>query len=154
MAQRVFIPRKFKYKKVHKQLYRFRGLTRNTFILPTGGFFLKNIGSSGRIRPDQLEAVRRIIRRQVKRAGVLMSYIVCDLPVTSKSVGVRMGKGKGSVDYWAGNLKRGKMLYSLTQVNSFSSYIAMSKGIKKVSLKLKLYRLFFLNKTRVLRNLY
>ena len=70
----------------------------------------------GRITARQIEAARRTITRHVKRGGKLWIRIFPDKPITKKPLEVRMGKGKGSVEYWVAQIKPGTMLYEIQGV--------------------------------------
>ena len=70
----------------------------------------------GRISARQIEAARRVITRYVARGGKLWIRIFPDVPVTKKPLEVRMGSGKGNVEYWAAKVQPGKMLYELEGV--------------------------------------
>ncbi len=72
---------------------------------------------SGRITSRQIEASRKTIKRRLKRLGSLWIRIFPDIPVTSKPTEVRMGKGKGSIDYWCCKVETGKILFELSGVS-------------------------------------
>ena len=78
---------------------------------------------SGRISARQIEAARRVITRRMKRRGKVWIKIFPSTPVTSKPVEVRMGKGKGAVDYWVCPVKRGTLLY---EVGGISKEVAQA----------------------------
>jgi len=80
-----------------------------------GDFGLKSLGR-GRITARQIEAARRTITRHVKRSGKMWIRIFPDKPITKKPLEVRMGKGKGSVEYWVAQVKPGTMLYEINGV--------------------------------------
>lgn len=132
MSQRIFVPNKLKYKKLQKQLYRLTGKVSNSYKTEKESFILKSIDSC-RIYPEQLESVRRVLRRNLGRQGELTSHVVCDLPLTTKSSGIRMGKGKGSVDKWCLSSPQGRLLFSLLGTNFFSTVFALKKSTKKFS---------------------
>jgi large subunit ribosomal protein L16 len=134
MSQRVFVPRRYQRKKVQKQLNRFRGLASCNYIkdykLQGETFLLKTI-KSNRILPEQLECARRVLRRSLKKEGRLKTNVVCDLPVTFKSSGIRMGKGKGNVDKWVFNGTKGRILFFLEGNNYFQTFTSLNKVVKK-----------------------
>ena len=70
----------------------------------------------GRITARQIEAARRAMTRHVKRGGKIWIRIFPDVPVTKKPIEVRMGKGKGNVEYWVAKIQPGKMLYEMEGV--------------------------------------
>lgn len=106
-------PAKQKFRKQHKG--------RNTGIATTGNkvsfgeFGLKAI-SRGRITARQIEAARRVMTRHIKRGGRVWIRMFPDKPISKKPAEVRMGKGKGSVEYYVAEIKPGKMLYEMDGV--------------------------------------
>jgi len=106
-------PARQKFRKQHKG--------RNTGIATTGNkvnfgeFGLKAIGR-GRITARQIEAARRVMTRHIKRGGRVWIRIFPDKPISKKPAEVRMGKGKGSVEYYVAEIQPGKMLYEMDGV--------------------------------------
>ena len=107
-------PTRQKYRKQHKG--RNRGLATTGNKVSFGDFGLKAIGR-GRITARQIEAARRAITRHLRRAGRVWIRIFPDKPITKKPAEVRMGKGKGSVEYWVAEIQPGKMLYEMDGVS-------------------------------------
>lgn len=81
-----------------------------------GEFGLKAVGR-GQITARQIEAARRAITRHVKRGGKLYIRMFPDKPISKKPLEVRMGKGKGNVEYWVALIQPGKMLYEIEGVS-------------------------------------
>ena len=106
-------PKRTKYRKQMKGRNRGLELTGNTVSF--GEFGMKST-ELGRISARQIEAARRVITRYVARGGKLWIRIFPDVPVTKKPLEVRMGSGKGNVEYWAAKVQPGKMLYELEGV--------------------------------------
>jgi len=106
-------PAKQKFRKQHKG--------RNTGIATTGNkvsfgeFGLKAV-TRGRITAGQIEAARRVMTRHIKRGGRVWIRMFPDKPISKKPAEVRMGKGKGSVEYYVAEIKPGKMLYEMDGV--------------------------------------
>jgi large subunit ribosomal protein L16 len=71
----------------------------------------------GRITARQIEAARRAINRYIRRGGKIWIRIFPDKPITEKPLGVRMGSGKGSVEYWVAQIQPGRVLYEIQGVN-------------------------------------
>jgi large subunit ribosomal protein L16 len=107
-------PKRTKYRKMHKG--RNRGLAQSGNKVSFGEYGLKAIGR-GRITARQIEAARRTITRHVKRGGKLWIRIFPDKPVSKKPLEVRMGKGKGSVEYWVAQVQPGLVLYEIQGVS-------------------------------------
>lgn len=106
-------PKRTKFRKQHKG--RNRGLALRANTVSFGEFGLKSL-QRGRITARQIEAARRTITRHVKRSGKMWIRIFPDKPITKKPLEVRMGKGKGSVEYWVAEVKPGTMLYEINGV--------------------------------------
>lgn len=86
----------------------------------------------GRVTAAQIESGRRALTSSMKRKGKVWIRAFPDYPVTSKPTEVRMGKGKGNVDYWACRVKPGKILYEI----SGSDPKIMKQALKKAAIKL------------------
>jgi large subunit ribosomal protein L16 len=93
-----------------------RGLAERGSKVSFGEFGLKAT-SRGRITSRQIEAARRTITRTIKRGGKLYIRVFPDKPVTKKPLEVRMGKGKGGVEYWVAQVQPGRMLYEIEGVS-------------------------------------
>lgn len=106
-------PKRTKFRKQHKG--RNRGLAQNGNTVAFGEFGLKSTGR-GRITARQIEAARRAMTRHVKRGGKIWIRIFPDKPISKKPIEVRMGKGKGNVEYWVAQIQPGKMLYEMEGV--------------------------------------
>jgi large subunit ribosomal protein L16 len=106
-------PKRTKFRKMQKG--RNRGLAERGSKVSFGEYGLKAT-SRGRITSRQIEAARRTITRTVKRGGKLYIRVFPDKPITKKPLEVRMGKGKGSVEYWVAQVQPGSMLYEIEGV--------------------------------------
>jgi len=107
-------PKRTKFRKQMKG--RNRGLAQSGNKVSFGEFGLKAVGR-GRLTARQIEAARRTITRTVKRGGKLWIRVFPDKPVSKKPLEVRMGKGKGNVEYWVAQIQPGRMLYEIEGVN-------------------------------------
>lgn len=103
-------PKRTKYRKQQKG--RNTGLALRGNKVSFGEYGLKAT-SRGRITARQIEAARRAITRHVRRGGKLWIRVFPDKPISKKPLEVRMGKGKGSVEYWVAEIKPGAMLYEI-----------------------------------------
>ncbi len=106
-------PRKVKHRKQHKG--RMRGLSQRGSSISFGDYALKAVGC-GRMTAQQIEAGRVTVNRKVKRGGQMWIRVFPDKPITKKPAETRMGKGKGSPEYWVATIKPGKILYELSGV--------------------------------------
>jgi len=106
-------PKKTKFRKQQKG--KLRGFATSGAKVSFGEFGLKAI-TRGRITARQIEAARRAMTRHIKRGGKVWIRIFPDVPITKKPVEVRMGKGKGNVEYWVAKVQPGKVLYEMEGV--------------------------------------
>ena len=106
-------PKRTKFRKAHKG--RIHGKAKGGSNLDFGSYGLKAIGPA-RITARQIEAARRAMTRQMKRAGKLWIRVFPDIPVSKKPTEVRMGKGKGAPEFWICRVKPGRMMFELDGV--------------------------------------
>ena len=125
-------PKKTKYRKAFKG--RIHGSSKGGFSLNFGSYGLKAVEPE-RITARQIEAARRAITRQMKRQGRVWIRIFPDLPVTGKPTEVRMGKGKGAVDYWAARVKPGRVMFEIDGVSEEIAREALRLGAAKLSVR-------------------
>lgn len=125
-------PKRTKYRKQHKG--RIKGIAPGGTSLTFGSYGLK-AQEPDRVNARQIEAARRAITRHMKRAGRVWIRIFPDTPVTSKPTEVRMGKGKGSVDFWACKVKPGRIMFEIDGVNEEVAREALRLGAAKLSVK-------------------
>ena len=107
-------PARRKFRKEHKG--RNRGVASTGNKVSFGEFGLKAVGR-GRITARQIEAARRVMTRHIKRGGRIWIRIFPDKPISKKPTEVRMGKGKGSVEFYVAEIQPGKMLYEMDGVS-------------------------------------
>ena len=124
-------PARSKYRKQHKG--RNRGLATTGNKVSFGDFVLKAIGR-GRITARQIEAARRVMTRHNKRGGRVWIRIFPDKPITKKPAEVRMGKGKGSVEFYVAEIQPGKMLYEMDGVSDVIAREAFRLAAAKLPL--------------------
>ena len=127
-------PKKTKYRKAFKG--RIHGVTKGGAALNFGSYGLKAMEPE-RITARQIEAARRAITRQMKRQGRVWIRIFPDLPVSDKPAEVRMGKGKGAVDYWAARVAPGRIMFEIDGVPDDVARLALSLGAAKLPIKTK-----------------
>ncbi|WP_343182474.1 50S ribosomal protein L16 [Buchnera aphidicola] len=124
-------PKKTKFRKMHKG--KNRGLIVNSNI-QFGMFGLKAI-TRGRLTARQIESARRVIAKFIKRQGKLWIRVFPDKPITQKPLEVRMGKGKGNVEYWVALVQPGKILYEIDGLSEEESRQAFKLATSKLSVK-------------------
>lgn len=125
-------PKRTKFRKQRKG--RNRGLAQTGNKVSFGEFGLKSLGAE-RITARQIEAARRAITRFVKRGGKIWIRIFPDVPVTKKPIEVRMGKGKGNVEYWVAKVQPGRMLYEIEGVDEETAREAFRLASAKLPVK-------------------
>ena len=131
-----FIPKSYKYKKVRKRVRVNALQDHRTNILKTHKFGLKVL-DNGIIYSIVIEAARRSITRKLKRLGNLKINGFPNVPITAKSVGVRMGKGVGSISGWVFPIKKGRILFELDGVSFDLAKSAFRSAAYKLPLKTK-----------------
>lgn len=125
-------PKRTKFRKQHKG--RNNGIAVRGSSVSFGEYGLKAV-SRGRITARQIEAARRTITRHVKRQGKMWIRIFPDRPITKKPLEVRMGKGKGSVEFWVANVKPGTMMYELQGIPEDLAREAFTLAAAKLPVK-------------------
>ena len=123
-------PKRTKYRKQMKG--RNRGISTVGNKVSFGEFGLKTI-EEGRLTARQIEAARRAMTRAVKRGGKLWIRIFPDTPVTKKPLEVRMGSGKGNVEYWVAKVQPGKVLFEMEGVDEVTAREAFRLAGSKLS---------------------
>ena len=108
-------PKRLKYEKVTKG--RNRGWANGSAARGSFGTYGLKATTRGRITARQIEAARRAMTRHIKRGGKIWIRIFPDKPITKKPIEVRMGKGKGNVEYWVALTQPGRMLYEMEGVS-------------------------------------
>ena len=125
-------PKRTKYRKQFKG--RIKGVAKGGSDLAFGEFGLQ-AQEPKRVNAREIEAARRAITRYMKRAGRVWIRVFPDTPVTAKPTEVRMGKGKGSVEYWAAKVKPGRMMFEIDGVSEEIAREALRLGSAKLSVK-------------------
>lgn len=125
-------PKRTKFRKQHKG--KIRGEAKGGSDLAFGTYGLKSTEPE-RVTARQIEAARRAMTRHMKRQGRVWIRIFPDVPVTSKPTEVRMGKGKGSVDYWAARVKPGRIMFEIDGVGEVVAREALRLAAMKLPVK-------------------
>ncbi len=125
-------PKRTKYRKQQKG--RNRGLALRGSKVSFGDFGLKAVDRAP-ITSRQIEAARRAMNRHIKRGGKVWIRIFPDKPITKKPLEVRMGKGKGSVEYWVALVQPGKVLYEIQGVTREVAQEAFKLAAAKLPVK-------------------
>ena len=125
-------PKRTKFRKQFKG--KNRGLAQAGNKVSFGEFGLKAT-ERGRVSARQIEAARRAMTRKVKRNGKIWIRIFPDVPISSKPLEVRMGKGKGNVDYWCSKVQPGTVLYEMEGVSEDLAREAFRLAANKLPIK-------------------
>jgi large subunit ribosomal protein L16 len=132
-------PRRTKFRKAHKG--RIRGNAKAGFELNFGSHGLKALEPE-RVTARQIEAARRAITRQMKRAGRVWIRIFPDLPVSKKPIEVRMGKGKGAPEFWACRVHPGRIMFEIDGVPDPVAREALRLGAAKLPIRTRVIARF------------
>ena len=125
-------PKRVKFRKVQKGLN--RGLAQRGNAVSFGEYGLKAV-ERGRLTARQIEAARRAMTRHIKRGGKTWIRVFPDKPVTKKPIEVRMGKGKGNVEFWVAKVQPGSMLYEMEGVSREVAQEAFRLAASKLPVK-------------------
>ncbi len=125
-------PQRTKFRKQHKG--RIHGAAKAGNSLAFGSYGLKAIEPE-RITARQIEAARRALTRQMKRAGRVWIRVFPDVPVSKKPAEVRMGSGKGAPEFWAARVKPGRVLFELDGVSVTIAKEALALAAAKLPIK-------------------
>ena len=130
-------PKRTKFRKQFKG--RIHGVATRGTELAFGSYGLKAMEPE-RITARQIEAARRAITREMKRAGRVWIRVFPDVPVSAKPIEVRMGKGKGSVDRWVSRVAPGRILFEIDGVPEETAREALRLGAAKLPVKTKIVK--------------
>ena len=136
----MLMPNKTKYRKAQKGCKRITGNATSGTNLAFGIFGLKAI-TPGRLKSRQIESARKCIARCMKRTGKIWIRVFPQIPVSSKPAEVRMGSGKGSVDYWMCRVQPGLILFELDGVADKVALEALEKAAAKLPFKTKIVKM-------------
>ena len=125
-------PKRTKFRKMFKG--KNRGLAQNGNRVSFGDFGLK-AAERGKLTARQIEAARRAMTRHIKRGGKIWIRVFPDVPISSKPLEVRMGKGKGNVDYWVSKIQPGSVLYEIEGVSEELAREAFKLAAAKLPIK-------------------
>jgi large subunit ribosomal protein L16 len=130
-------PKRTKFRKAHKG--RIHGNAKGGTQLNFGSYGLKAV-SPERITARQIEAARRAITRHLRRTGRLWIRVFPDVPVSSKPAEVRMGKGKGSPEFWVARVSPGRIMFELDGVSWEMAQQAFKLAAAKLPIETRIVR--------------
>ncbi len=125
-------PKRTKFRKQFKG--RIHGTAKGATSLDFGAFGLKALEPE-RVTARQIEAARRAITRHMKRSGRVWIRVFPDVPVSKKPTEVRMGKGKGTPEFWAARVKPGRIMFEIDGVSEELAREALRLGAAKLPIR-------------------
>lgn len=135
----MLVPAKTKFRKSQKGGKKILGTASNGNKISFGLYALKAL-EPGKINSRQIESSRKVITRYMKRSGKLWVRIFPHIPVTKKPAEVRMGSGKGNVEYYISKVKPGNILFEIDGVVDNVAIEALSKATSKLPIKTKVIK--------------
>jgi large subunit ribosomal protein L16 len=131
-------PKKTKFRKYQKQSL--KKSRKNVLFLDTlkEGIVRLDSLQSARITAKQLESSRQSINRRIKKLGKLQLKAFPDFPVSNKPTEVRMGKGKGAIEYWACKVKPGTTIFEISGADRVVAIKALESGASKLPVLVKI----------------
>jgi large subunit ribosomal protein L16 len=138
----MYKPKNFKFKKMFKSRLKniHQTFTNKIDNSNFGTFILKSL-EKGEVRPSQIEAVRKILSKEIKKFGKIWVRIFSSMIRTSKPAEVRMGKGKGSLNYWACLIKSGQILFEISNIKATIAFFLFKKAGNKLPLLTKIKKI-------------
>ena len=136
----MLVPKKTKYRKTQKGGKKITGFANSGNTLSYGSFGLKSL-ESGRINSRQIESARKVITRCMKRSGKLWISVFPHTPITKKPAEVRMGSGKGSVEYYVMKIRPGRVVFEVDGVVAEVAIESLTKAAAKLPFKTKIINL-------------
>jgi large subunit ribosomal protein L16 len=132
-------PRRFKYRKHQKvrSVNRVSVNSKENNNLLFGSIGLKSL-ESGRLTAKQIQSVKQVINKKIKKIGRLKVNVFPQVPISKKPVEVRMGKGKGNVDHWVFKVKAGVVLFEVETTFLSASIKALELSQRRLPLKTKI----------------
>jgi len=129
-----FQPSNWKYRKVQKNKKKLVGIEFNYFI-PQFGLYGIRCLENGLLNPSQIEACRRVISKKIQKNNMLWICCFPNVPVTSKPLAVRMGKGKGNFSFWAFPARTGRILFEYNAISRYVAYQAFKDAGIRIPFK-------------------
>jgi large subunit ribosomal protein L16 len=133
----MLIPAKTKYRKAQKGGKKILGTSSNGNSLKFGSCGLKSL-ESAKLNSKQIESARKVITRYMKRAGKLWIMVFPHTPITQKPAEVRMGSGKGNVEYYIAKIKPGRIIFEVDGIDDSSALASLQKASAKLPFKTKI----------------
>ncbi len=136
----MLLPSKTKYRKAQKGGKKITGFANSGNQLSFGSFGLKAL-ESGKLNSKQIESARKVLSRYMKRTGKMWIMVFPHTPVTKKPAEVRMGSGKGNVEYYIAKIKPGRVIFEIDGVENDVANNSLMKAAAKLPFKTKIINL-------------
>lgn len=136
----MLLPSKTKYRKAQKGGKKILGQANSGNKLAYGSFGLKSLEPC-KLNSKQIESARKVLSRYMKRTGKMWIMVFPHTPVTKKPAEVRMGSGKGNVEYYIAKIKPGRVIFEVDGVDDASAITALQKASAKLPFKTKIINL-------------
>jgi large subunit ribosomal protein L16 len=136
----MLVPSKTKYRKAQKGGKKITGYATSGNKLSFGSFGLKSL-EAGKLNSKQIESARKVLSRYMKRAGKMWIMVFPHTPVTQKPAEVRMGSGKGNVEYYIAKIKPGRVIFEVDGVENDVAHNSLMKAAAKLPFKTKIINL-------------
>ena len=133
----MLVPKKTKYRKSQKGGKKIKGYATSGNKLSYGSYGLKALGT-GKLTSRQIESARKVLTRCMKRSGKMWIMVFPHTPITKKPAEVRMGSGKGSVEYYVAKIKPGRIVFEIDGVADVVAHNALDKASAKLPFKTKI----------------
>ena len=131
----MLMPKRVKYRRVHRGRMKGKALRGNKVTYGEYGLMALE---PGWIKSNQIEAARIAMTRYMKRGGKVWIKLFPDKPITHKPLEVRMGKGKGAVEYWVAVVKPGRVMFEVAGVPEETAREALRLAMHKLPIKCKI----------------
>jgi large subunit ribosomal protein L16 len=130
-------PKDLKYNKVHKGVYVYTKNEVKGLMLDFGVAGLKSL-EGGRVGNKEIENVKKVLRKNMKKRGKVWLKFFPAKGLTRKAIAVRMGKGKGNVSKWVGEVRKGKVMYEISGVPMIEMKNILNRGVERLPIKNKI----------------
>lgn len=130
----MLMPKKVKFRKVQRG--RMKGLSKGAREIEFGSYGLQAVEPTW-LTAQQIEAVRMTISRKIKKIGQLFIRVFPDKPVTKKPAETRMGKGKGNPEFWVSVVKRGRVIFEISDIGEEKAKEILKLAAYKLPMKTK-----------------
>ena len=130
-------PNNYKYKKLHKNKIKMKKKNKIKSIMFRFGTYGIKALENGRLTYNQIESTRKIISKKIKKISKIWIRININIPITTKTSGIRMGRGVGTISYWITKIKTGQILFEISNIKFLFAKNTLISAKKKLAIKTK-----------------